>query len=83
MGCSANPGVASQCANCLDKNNPDIWYCGKQMGWTAEASDVAIHCENGKMVDAPAGCGKDLCHKTCTRTSPPPLPGACCQATPE
>lgn len=82
MGCAAIDGLPSQCANCLDPANANIWYCGKQMSWVTASADVAIHCANGKMTGTAAVCGLNLCHKTCTRTTNP-LPGACCQSNPE
>jgi hypothetical protein len=86
MGCAAIAGLPSQCGNCKDPNNPDVWYCGKDVGFVDDSRDVAIHCSNGQLTTAggsPATCGVNKCHTTCTRVSPPPLPGSCCQADDE
>ncbi|MFO0740279.1 MAG: hypothetical protein U0270_30550 [Labilithrix sp.] len=87
MGCaSVNGSTPSQCANCPDKTATDIWYCGKDIGFAVEARDIVIHCSSGALASASessASCGEDRCHTVCTRTTPPPLPGSCCQQDPE
>lgn len=83
---SATGSAPGQCANCKDRNG---WFCGKDVGFVAGASDVAIHCINGVLEnkdDAAQVCGvggSKLCHTKCTRTSPPPLEPSCCQSAPE
>ncbi len=87
MGCVDMSGSSfvSQCANCVD-GQTDRWYCGKNTDWNPTDNDVAYHCSGGRFVTtggSPAACGTDLCHTSCTRTSPPPLNGSCCEGVPD
>jgi hypothetical protein len=83
MGCAQVDVGIDQCADCKDKTSPDQWYCGKDVQWPGAAGSYAFECKSGHLVNEPAPCGLNKCHTVCTRASPPPLPGSCCQSTVE